>query len=158
MDRHVRPAVIDSTGATVIALVEDSRTDEALTLRALQRIGLSNRVVVLGDGPQALEYLLRPGGPGGTPGVPHLVLLDLGLPGMDGIEVLRRLRATATTRLLPVVVLTSSDEDQRLLETYELGVNSYIRKPVDAERFAEVVGQVGLYWLVVNAVPEGGPS
>jgi len=136
----------------VILLVEDNRDDEELTLRALNKSNITNRVVVARDGVEALDYLLRRGAHANRPDteVPQVVLLDLNLPKVDGLEVLRTLRATASTKLLPVVILTSSLEEQDLMRSYDLGANSYIRKPVDFNQFVEAVRQLGLYWLVLN--------
>jgi CheY-like chemotaxis protein len=128
-----------------ILLVEDNQDDEALTLRALKKHNLANEVAVVRDGVEALGFLLDDGRP-----LPQVVLLDLKLPRVDGLEVLRRLRETERTRLLPVVVLTSSKEDRDLVESYSLGANSYVRKPVDFVQFIEAVGHLGLYWLVLN--------
>jgi two-component system response regulator len=138
-----------------ILLVEDNPGDEALTLRALRKHDPQINVVVARDGVEALDYLLGPGDAGDRAGRPRpeLVLLDLKLPKIDGLEVLRRIRAAERTRLLPVVILTSSVEDPDIAEGYRLGANSYIRKPVDFVEFTEAVRQLGLYWLVVNAVP-----
>jgi two-component system response regulator len=133
-----------------ILLVEDNPDDEALTLRALAISRVGNRVVVARDGAEALAYLL------GTPEapalgqLPALVLLDLKLPKVDGLGVLQQLRAAPRTRRLPVVILTSSGEDRDLVGAYELGANSYVRKPVDFVEFVEAVQQLGLFWLVVN--------
>lgn len=136
-----------------ILLVEDNPDDELLTLRALKKNHIHNQVVVARDGPEALTYLL---GDGTMPPIaPAMVLLDLKLPKIDGIEVLRRLRANPATRLTPVVILTSSREDQDLIAGYELGANSYIRKPVDFGQFSEAVRHLGLYWLVLNEPPPG---
>lgn len=138
-----------------ILLVEDNPDDVALTQRALNKARIANKVVVVGSGPEALEYLRRAGG-GSDPerdGLPEVVLLDLKLPGMDGLEVLRRLRANRRTRLLPVVVLSSSTEDRDLMSSYELGVNSYIRKPVDFKQFVKTVQELGQYWLALNQPP-----
>ncbi len=132
----------------VILLVEDNPDDEALTLRALKKNNISNEVVVARDGAQALDYLLGNGHP-----LPALVLLDLKLPKVDGLEVLRRLRADERTELLRVVILTSSKEEQDVLTGYKLGASSYIRKPVDFAQFVEAVRQLGLYWLVLNELP-----
>jgi two-component system, response regulator len=132
-----------------ILLVEDNPDDEALMLRAFQRSRLANRIEVVRDGAEALAYLV---GPAARP-LPTLVLLDLKLPKVDGLEVLRRLRADERTRTQPVVVLTSSREEQDLVESYRLGANSYVRKPVDFVQFAEAVQTLGLYWLVVNESP-----
>jgi CheY-like chemotaxis protein len=131
----------------VILLVEDNPDDEALTRRALQRNHIKNELVVARDGQEALDYLLG----GGR--LPHLILLDLKLPKIDGLEVLRRLRAAERTRLLPVVVLTSSNEERDLVSSYSLGANSYVRKPVDFNEFTEAARQLGLYWLLLNEPP-----
>ena len=144
--------------STVILLVEDNPMDEALTLRALQKSNIRNEVVVARDGVQALDYLFARGEHAGrdTGDLPQVVLLDLKLPKLDGLEVLRQLRADARTRRLPVVILTSSAEDQDVLRGYDLGANSYIRKPVDFTQFVDAVRQLGLYWLVLNqSVPAG---
>jgi two-component system response regulator len=142
----------------VILLVEDNPDDEALTLRALKKNDIRNKVVVARDGAQALEYLFGTGErKEGDPEVlPELVLLDLKLPRVDGLEVLRRIRADERTRLLPVVILTSSKEQRDLVEGYGYGANSYIRKPVDFGQFVEAVRQLGLYWLVLNETPLAG--
>jgi two-component system, response regulator len=131
--------------AQMIVLVEDNPDDQTLTLRALRKQNVANDIVVLDDGVAALEYLLNPDKP-----LPHLVLLDLKLPRLDGLGLLRRLRSEPRTQLLPVVVLTSSDEDRDVIEGYRLGANSYIRKPVDFNQFSDAVRQLGLYWLVLN--------
>src|SRR3984957_16041734 len=139
----------------VILLVEDNPDDEALTLRALQKNNIKNEVVVARDGVEALEYLFGTGKYSGrdTTVIPQVVLLDLKLPKVDGLEVLRRLRADERTKLLPIVILTSSMEDQDRLRGYGLGANSYIRKPVDFGEFTEAVRQLGLYWLLLNEQP-----
>lgn len=131
-----------------IALIEDNADDEALTLRALKKHGIANDIVVLRDGVEALAFLLSPDKP-----LPHLVLLDLNLPRVNGLEVLQKLRAEARTRLLPIVILTSSNEERDLVDGYRLGANSYVRKPVDFLQFSEAVHQLGLYWLVLNQTP-----
>jgi two-component system, response regulator len=138
-----------------ILLVEDNPRDEALTLRALRKHDAQMNVVVARDGVEALDYLLGPCDAGDRAGrpLPELVLLDLKLPKIDGLEVLRRIRAAERTRLLPVVILTSSAEDPDIAEGYRVGANSYIRKPVDFVEFTEAVHQLGLYWLAVNAPP-----
>jgi len=138
-----------------ILLVEDNPNDVLLTQRAFQKARIANEMVVARDGVEALDYLFGTGSYAGrdTRDEPELVLLDLKLPRMDGLEVLRRLRADERTRLLPVVILTSSLEEQDLMEGYSLGANSYVRKPVDFNRFAEAVQQLGLYWLVLNEAP-----
>jgi two-component system response regulator len=138
-----------------ILLVEDNPDDEALTLRALRKNHIQNDVLVARDGPEALDYLFGSEGGDKGPIRPAMVLLDLKLPKVDGIEVLRRLRSRPETRLTPVVILTSSREEQDLAASYELGANSYIRKPVDFEQFSEAVRYLGLYWLVLNEPPPG---
>ncbi len=135
-------------GERCILLVEDNAKDEALTLRALRKGNILNRVSVARDGAEALDYLL-----GQDVVLPQLVLLDLKLPKIDGLEVLRRIRGDARTRLLPVVILTTSTEEKDRLEGYRLGANSYVKKPVDFRQFAEAVHQMGLYWLVLNEQP-----
>jgi len=137
----------------VILLVEDNPKDEALTLRALKKNNILNRVVVAHDGVEALDYLFAPGPDGSVNPPPQLILLDLKLPKIDGLEVLKRIRSDDRTRILPVVVLTTSTEDRDRMEGYRLGANSYVRKPVDFVQFAEAVGQLGLYWLVLNEPP-----
>lgn len=138
----------------VILLVEDNPDDEALTLRALKKVKLMNDVKVARDGVEALDMLMGTGSCAGQPPlVPQVVLLDLKLPKVDGLEVLRRLRAEPRTRRQPVVILTSSKEEKDLIESYELGANSYVRKPVDFNQFVEAVNQLGLYWLVLNQPP-----
>jgi two-component system response regulator len=138
-----------------ILLVEDNPDDVELTLRALRAHNLANRVKVVADGVEALDYL-RPDDPANPPpdGYPKLVLLDLKLPRIGGIEVLRRLKASERTRLIPVVVMTSSREESDLVASYQLGVNSYIVKPVDFEQFMHAVGELGLYWLLLNEIPK----
>lgn len=138
-----------------ILLVEDNPDDEELTLRALKRNRITNNVVVARDGAEALDYLSATGQHSGrnAADLPQVVLLDLKLPKIDGLEVLRRLRANENTKLLPVVILTSSNEEQDRLKGYGLGANSYVRKPVDFGKFTEAVGQLGLYWLLLNEQP-----
>ena len=135
-----------------ILLVEDNPDDEALTLRAFNKNRISNPVVVARDGVEALDYLFANGHHAGRDLsiMPAVILLDLKLPRIDGLEVLRRIRANEYTSLLPVVILTTSKEQQDIYEGYSLGANSYIRKPVDFEKFIQAVGQLGLYWLVLN--------
>jgi len=139
----------------IILLVEDNPDDEVLTLRALSENNIKNKVVVAHDGVEALEYLFGTGAYLGRDlrVMPQVILLDIKLPRMDGHEVLRRLREDERTKLLPVVILTSSKEEQDLEMGYKLGANSYIRKPVDFNQFAEAVRQLGLYWLVLNEMP-----
>jgi len=136
----------------VILLVEDNVHDEKLALRALRKNNIANEVVVARDGEEALDYLFGTGSYTGRDlrNMPRVILLDLKLPRIDGLEVLRRLRAEARTSLLPVVILTSSQEEQDLLSSYRLGANSYIRKPVDFIQFTEAMRQLGLYWLILN--------
>jgi two-component system response regulator len=139
----------------VILLVEDNADDEELTLRAFRKNNILNPVVVARDGVEALDYLFGTGSHSGrdTRVQPQVVLLDLKLPKVDGLEVLRRLRADPRTHLLPVVILTTSNEERDILASYQLGANSYVRKPVDFEQFLEAARQLGLYWLVLNVPP-----
>jgi len=138
-----------------ILLVEDNPDDLTLTLRALKKNNIGNDVVVARDGIEALEYLFGTGrySERDPRGLPQVVLLDLKLPKLDGLEVLRRLRADDRTRLLPVGILTSSDEERDIASGYGLGANSYVRKPVDFVEFSEAVNRLGLYWLVLNQSP-----
>jgi len=139
----------------VILLVEDNPDDEELTLRALAKNHIRNEIVVAHDGVEALDYLFGTGSFAGRDPdhLPEVVLLDLKLPKVDGVEVLRRIRGDARTRLLPVVMLTSSLEEGDLARCYANGVNSYVRKPVDFIEFMEVVKQLGMYWMVLNNPP-----
>jgi two-component system response regulator len=139
----------------IILLVEDNPDDVALTERALKKARIANKLVIARDGPEALDFLFGTGAHAGrdTSITPEVVLLDLKLPKLDGLEVLRRLRADQRTKLLPVVILTSSKEDRDLTRSYELGANSYIRKPVDFKQFVKAVQDLGLYWLVLNEPP-----
>src|SRR5262245_4081547 len=139
-------------GGQVILLVEDNADDLELTLRAFKKSRLMNKVVIARDGVEALDYLFATGPHSGrdTADVPHLVLLDLNLPRIDGLEVLRRMRQDPRTRLVPVVVLTSSDEERDVVQSYKLGANSYVRKPVDFAQFLDAARQLELYWLVLN--------
>ncbi len=139
----------------IILLVEDNPDDELLTLRALRKNNVLNKVVVARDGVEALDYLFGTGGYSGrdTAVMPQLILLDLKLPKIDGLEVLKRLRADERTRLLPVVILTSSREEQDMLDGYGFGANSYVRKPVNFEQFVQAVEQLKLYWLILNEAP-----
>ncbi len=138
-----------------ILLVEDNPDDEALTLRALKRNNIRNEVLVVRDGAAALDYMFGRGEFQGRDlnNIPQVILLDLKLPKVDGLEVLRQLRANPRTKRAPVVILTSSKEESDLLEGYNLGANSYVRKPVDFTQFMEAVRQLGLYWLVLNEAP-----
>ena len=139
----------------IILLVEDNPDDVQLTLRALKKNNIMNEIIVAQDGVEALEYLFGTGKFSGRDMsvMPQMILLDLKMPRMDGLEVLLRIRADERTKLLPVVVLTTSNEDKDRIESYKLGANSYVRKPVDFNQFAEAVKQLGLYWLVLNEGP-----
>ena len=138
-----------------ILLVEDNPDDVKLTLKALERERIANSVEIATDGVEAIEYLFATGKFAGrdTSIMPQVILLDLKMPRMDGLEVLQRIRSEEKTKLLPVVILTTSNEDRDRIESYKLGANSYIRKPVDFRQFAEAVRQLGLYWLVINEAP-----
>lgn len=138
-----------------ILLVEDNPDDEALTMRSLRKSNIVNDVVVARDGAEALDFLFCKGDYAGRDRnrMPELILLDLKLPKIDGLEVLKQIRSNPKTSLLPVVILTSSDEDRDLVDSYKLGANSYVRKPVDFGQFAEAVRQLELYWLVINHPP-----
>src|ERR1051325_8576902 len=136
-----------------ILLVEDNPDDEALTRRALAKNNIQHEIILPRDGAEALDRLFGTGPHAGRPAVPELVLLDLKLPKVDGLEVLRRIRANPNTRLLPVVILTSSREEKDVVSGYGLGANSYIRKPVDFGQFVEAVRQLGLYWLALQQAP-----
>jgi two-component system, response regulator len=139
----------------IILLVEDNADDEKLTLRALKKNNISNDVVVARNGVEALDFLFGTGTHSGrdTNLMPQVILLDLKLPKIDGLEVLRQMRANERTKLLPVVILTSSNEEQDRLNGYGLGANSYVRKPVDFNQFMEAVRELGLYWLILNEPP-----
>jgi CheY-like chemotaxis protein len=136
----------------VILLVEDNPRDEALTLRALKKCNIMNEVVVVRDGVEALEYLFGTGAYSGRDMqvMPQIILLDLKLPKVDGLQVLQKIRADERTKRLPVVMFTSSNEEEDLINSYNLGANSYVRKPVEFEHFVEATRQLGLYWLVLN--------
>lgn len=138
------------TSLRAILLVEDNPDDERLTIRALRRGKIANEILVARNGEEALHLIF------GLESLPSVVLLDLKLPKIDGLEVLRQIRANDRTRLLPVVVLTSSSEDRDIIESYSLGANSYVRKPVEIDQFTEAVRQLGLYWVLLNEpLPEG---
>ena len=142
--------------AKTILVVEDNPDDEELTLRSLRRAHIANKVVVAHDGSEALDYLYARGeyAERDPTQIPALVLLDLKLPIVGGIDVLKRIRAEPATRYLPVVIMTSSSEDEDMVKSYDSGANSYVRKPVDFSEFAGAVQQLGLYWLVLNSVPK----
>jgi two-component system, response regulator len=141
-------------GKTIL-LVEDNADDEELTIRALKKNNVTNNLVIARDGVEALDFLFGTGAYAGrdTTLLPGLMLLDLKLPKIDGLEVLRRIRAEERTRRMPVIMLTSSKDDQDVIKSYNLGANSYIRKPVDFHQFTEAVRQLGMYWLVLNEAP-----
>ena len=137
-----------------ILLVEDHKDDEELTLRAFRKSHMMNDIVVVRDGPEALDYLFSSGPHAGRkPGMPTLMLLDLKLPKLNGLEVLRRMRADERTRRVPVVVLTSSNEERDILSSYDLGANSFVRKPVDFAQFMDAARELGMYWMVTNEPP-----
>jgi two-component system, response regulator len=138
-----------------ILLVEDNRSDIDLTLRAFEKSNVSNRIIVAEDGEEALDYLHGTGKftERDTTDFPALVLLDINIPKLNGFEVLRRIRSDERTRRILVIILTSSKEEQDIADGYDLGVNSYIRKPVDFNKFLAAIGQIGLYWLVINEPP-----
>jgi len=140
-----------------ILLVEDNPQDEMLILRSLRKVNLANQVDVVRDGQQALDYLFREGefAARSGPELPAVVLLDINLPRVNGLEVLEKLRADPRTDLLPVVILTSSDEERDRLRSYEQGANSFVRKPLDFTDFAEAVARLGVYWLATNIPPQG---
>ena len=137
-----------------ILLVEDNATDAELTLRSLKKHNLANNVVWVKDGAEALDFMFRTGSHAGRgDGLPRLILLDLKLPKVDGIEVLRRLKSDPKTKTVPIAMLTSSAEERDIVESYKLGVNSYLVKPVDFKQFIDVVSQAGMYWAVLNKTP-----
>jgi two-component system response regulator len=139
-----------------ILLVEDNSDDEILTLRALKKNNILNQVIVAHDGEEALDYLFAEGSYAGRnlSQMPEIILLDLKFPKIDGLEVLNRIRKEQRTKLLPVIILTSSAQDKDIVDSYSLGANSYVRKPVDFDEFTEAVRQLSLYWLLLNAAPK----
>jgi CheY-like chemotaxis protein len=143
----------------MILLVEDNHDDEVLTLRALHKNNIGNEIIVARTGEEALDYLFATGPHAGRDvnALPHVMLLDLNLPKLDGLGVLRRIRADDRMKLLPIVILTSSKEDEDLVRSYALGANSYVRKPVDFAAFTDAVRALGLFWLVLNRVPSRRP-
>jgi two-component system response regulator len=149
-----------ATEAGVILVVEDNPQDATMTQRALKKHNISNNIVLARDGAEALDYLYGTGAYAGRDAsdLPHVVLLDLKLPKVDGMQVLKRIRSEPVTKTLPVVILTSSDEQRDLVESYELGVNSFVRKPVEFAAFTEAVSQLGLYWTLINRTPRPGKS
>ena len=146
----------DDNNTVEILLVEDNPRDVDLTLRAMKKRNLANKVHVVRDGQAALDYVFGEGEYAGrdVTHAPKVVLLDLKLPKVDGLEVLRRMKADERTKVIPVVVLTSSSQEHDLIESYRLGVNSYIQKPVDFDKFLDCVAELGLYWLLLNRAPE----
>ncbi|HMN60112.1 MAG TPA: response regulator [Anaerolinea sp.] len=138
-----------------ILLVEDNQDDEELTLIAFKKANILNEIIITRDGQEALDFLYAQGDYAGRdPGdLPQVILLDLKLPKLSGLEVLERVRSDPRTRLVPVVVMTSSSEEEDILSSYRLGANSYVRKPVEFQRFADSVRQLGLYWLLINQTP-----
>jgi len=140
-----------------ILLVEDNPEDAEITIRALKKVNLANRLVHVEDGQEALDFLFSQGAFAGRVGAnqPRLILLDIKMPKVDGIEVLRRVKEDATTKTIPVVIMTSSAEEKDILNTYNLGVNSYVVKPVDFNQFLKAVSELGLYWLLINRSPTG---
>lgn len=137
-----------------ILLVEDNPDDEALALRAFAKLNISNKIIVARDGVEALDYLFETGAYANTaPKTPAVVLLDLKLPKIDGLQVLRKIRDNEKTKILPVVILTSSREEQDMVQGYNLGANSYVRKPVDYNEFVNAVSQLGVFWLLLNEFP-----
>lgn len=146
---------MNSINEVEILMVEDNKTDVELTLRALKKRNLANNVFVAKDGAEALEFIFGTGAHTGREvnHIPKVIFLDLKLPKVDGLEVLRRIKSDERTKLIPVVVLTSSKEESDLVESYKLGANSYISKPVDFDKFASTVAELGFYWLLVNQPP-----
>ncbi len=142
------PPAVSPAATRAILLVEDNESDELLTLRAFSKSGIVNQIVVKRDGAEAVEYLFDPQSP-----LPAVVLLDLNLPKIDGLEILRRMREHPRTKLLPVVVLTSSKQDEDVVRSYSLGANAYVRKPVDFSAFMEAARTLGMFWLLLNELP-----
>ena len=136
-----------------ILLVEDNPDDVELTLRAFRKNNLANEIIVAKDGEEALDIVFHRSEKYKEQSMPNLILLDLKLPKVDGLEVLKKIKNNSKTKIIPVIILTSSKEEKDLVESYRLGVNSYIRKPVDFDKFSEVVLQLGLYWLLLNETP-----
>jgi two-component system response regulator len=156
--RFLRTPTVNFRGNAMektILLVEDNRDDEDLTLRALRKANIVNEVIVTRDGQEALDFLFGSGKYAGRqpPAMPGVVLLDLKLPKLNGIDVLHRLRSDPRTRLIPVVILTSSSEEEDMLKSYESGANSYVRKPVEFPAFVAAVTQLGIYWMLLNQSP-----
>ena len=145
----------ESNGIVEILLVEDNPTDAELAMRSLKKSNLSNNLVWVKDGAQALDFLFCRGAYAGrdTKNIPRVILLDLRLPKVDGLEVLRTIKSDERTKFIPVVVLTSSKEDRDITESYQLGVNSYISKPVEFDAFSKAVAELGMYWLLLNRPP-----
>ena len=152
--------IVDDGTPTEILLIEDNPRDAELTMRAFKKHNLVNGVVWLRDGAEALEFIFgeRAGLRPASSRLPKVILLDLKLPKVDGLELLHRLKSDASTKLIPVVVLTSSREEQDIVRTYQLGANSYVVKPVDFEKFSEAMVHLGLYWLLVNQPPDRIPT
>jgi two-component system, response regulator len=146
---------LSATDAIEILLVEDNPADAELTLHALQKSNLANKIQLVRDGEEALDFLFCPGSFAGRPfqQVPHLILLDLKLPKVDGLQVLEEVKRDLRTRAIPVIVLTTCKEERDMVSSYRLGVNSYIQKPVNFSEFQEVVRQLGMYWLLINSKP-----
>jgi two-component system, response regulator len=152
----IRRMIMDPNNTVEILLVEDNPRDVDLTLRAMRKRNLANKVHVVRDGAEALDFIFARGeyAQRDKDRRPKVILLDLKLPKVDGLEVLRQIKADETTRLIPVVILTSSNDERDMVESYRLGVNSYIAKPVDFDKFMDSVQTLGLYWLLINKVPE----
>jgi two-component system, response regulator len=146
---------MDDMQQVQILLVEDSETDAEMTRRALKKIGLTNEILWLKDGQEALDYVFRQGAfEHRAKHSPKLILLDLKMPRVDGIEVLQQIKKSEETRMIPVVMLTSSAEERDIVKSYELGVNSYLVKPVEFDQFVEEVSKVGCYWAILNKIPQ----